>query len=297
MAVLADPSRQLPLVDSQARELTISVGAAVLNLRVAILAHGRVPLLHLLPPGGDPRLLARVTLGPYVPANETARLLARAIPHRHTNRRPFRDVPVPPEVLEELSAAASSEHGELVAVDPALRDAVFGIARTAEHRRRNDPQYWMELGRWTRHTPDRRDGVPPEAFGPWPVLESVPIRDFGLVEPANRRAVRQFEHEPTVAVLYTDGDGPREWLRAGQALERTLLTAAIRGVATTLMTQPLEIPELRALLADPITGRTPQAIIRVGYGPPSPPTPRRPLSDVLLGPDPAARLQPAVRRG
>lgn len=294
--VLADPSRQLPLIDPQARELAISVGAAVFNLRVAIQAHGRVPLLHLLPPGGDPRLLARVTLGPYVPANETTGLLARAIPYRHTNRRPFQDVPVPPEVLDELSAAAGAEHGEVLFVDAALRDAVFGIARAAENRRRNDPRYWIELGRWTRHTPDRRDGVPPEAFGPWPVLESIPIRDFALVEPARRRTVRHFEHEPTVAVLYTGGDGPREWLRAGQALERALLTATVRGLATTLMTQPLEIPELRAMLADPTTGRTPQAIIRVGYGPPSPPTPRRPLADVLLGSG-APRLPPATEGG
>ncbi|MER6591101.1 nitroreductase family protein [Micromonospora purpureochromogenes] len=294
--VIADRSRQLSLVDPQARELTISVGAAVLNLRVAILAHGRVPLLQLLP-AGDPRLLARVTIGPYVPGNETARLLARAIPHRHTNRRPFQDLPVPPEVLDELSAAAGAEHGEMVVVDPTLRDAVFGIARAAENRRRDDPRYWIELGRWTRHTPDRRDGVPPEAFGPWPVLESIPIRDFGLVEPTHRRAVRHFEHEPTVVVLDTGGDGPRDWLQAGQALERTLLTATVRGLATTLMTQPLEIPELRTMLGDPTTGRMPQAIIRVGYGPPSPPTPRRPLNDVLLGPGPASRLQPAVRAG
>jgi hypothetical protein len=61
----------------------------------------------------------------------------------------------------------------------------------------------------------------------------------------------------------------------------------VRGVATTLMTQPLEIPELRALLADSAAGLVAQAIIRFGYGPPSPPSPRRSLSDVLIHPESA----------
>jgi hypothetical protein len=112
----------------------------------------------------------------------------------------------------------------------------------------------------------------------------MPIRDFGLIRPVRRRSRVPFEDEPTIAVLYTAGDTRWEWLRAGQALERALLTATVRGVATTLMTQPLEIPELRALLADSARGRVPQAIVRFGYGPPSPPSPRRSVSDVLLRP-------------
>jgi hypothetical protein len=36
---------------------------------------------------------------------------------------------------------------------------------------------------------------------------------------------------PTVLVLRTTGDRPRDWVRAGQAMERVLLTATVRGVA------------------------------------------------------------------
>jgi hypothetical protein len=114
-------------------------------------------------------------------------------------------------------------------------------------------------------------------------METVPIRDFGLIEAARRRRVEIFESEPTIALLYTQGDSPHDWLQAGQALECTLLTATVRGVATTLMTQPLEIPTLRALLSRTADGLVPQAIVRFGYGPPSPPTQRRPLDEVVEG--------------
>ena len=288
--VLADRARQLTRLDPAGRELTISAGAALLNLRVAMLARGRLPLSQLLPASTEPDLLATVFAGPRAKGSETARQLDRAIPHRHTNRRPFRDVAVPPEVVDELAAAARTEGGDLTILAPDLRDPVFDIVRIAECRRREDPAYLAELERWTRGESGGCDGVPQAAFGPWPVLESVPLRDFGLVHPARRREAVRFEQEPTVVVLHTAGDGVRDWLHAGQALERTLLTATLRGVATTLMTQPLEIPELRLLLDEQVAGRSVQAIVRLGYGPPSAPSPRRPLADVLVGTPAMARI-------
>jgi nitroreductase len=282
--IIADRSRQVDLIDPYGRELTISVGAAVFNLRVAMLAHGRVPMMRLLPQPDDPDLLARVTVGATIEADETVRLLARSIMHRRTNRRPFADLPVPPEVLDELVAAARTEHGRLTIIDPRVHQSMVALIASAEDRRRADPSYWVELERWTRERPGRLDGVPPQAFGPWPVPRTVPVRDFGLVWPARRRRVAAFEPDPVLAVLYTGGDGPRDWLRAGQALQRVLLTATVRGLATTLMTQPLEFPELRDLLGGRQDGQRAQAIIRIGYGPLCPPVPRRALTDLL---DPA----------
>ena len=278
--VLADRDRQLPVTDPAGRELTMSVGAAVFNLRVAVLAHGRLPLLTLLPDPGRPDLLARLTFGPRVASDATVRLLHQAIPRRHSNRRPFREIPVPPPVLAELVAAARAEHGLLTALSGPVRDRVLDLVRTGERQRRNDPEYWIELDRWTREAPGRRDGIPPAAFGPWPTLRRVPVRDFGLLRVTPRRGVREFEHEPVVVVLHSFGDRPRDWLRSGMALQRVLLTATVRGLASTLMTQPLELPRLRAGLSD-TGGHTAQAIIRIGYGPPSTPTPRRSLAEVL----------------
>ncbi|MFY1632902.1 Acg family FMN-binding oxidoreductase [Solwaraspora sp. WMMB335] len=285
--VLADRDRQVDLIDPNGRELVISVGAAVFNLRVAMLAHGRVPMLRLLPDPGEPDLLARVVVGSAIEADDTVRLLARSIAHRRTNRRPFADLPVPPEVLDELAVAARTEHGDLAVVDPLLRGSVVELIGRAEDRRRTDPAYWAELERWTRDRPGRLDGVPPQAFGPWPVPRTVPIRDFGLVWPARRRRVAAFENEPVLAILYGRGDSPRDWLRTGQALQRVLLTATVRGLATTLLTQPMEFADLRAMLGGGGDRRLAQAIIRVGYGPLSPPVPRRPLAELITAMRPA----------
>jgi hypothetical protein len=280
--VYADPDRRLTVVDPRGRELLISVGAALFNLRVAMLADGRTPMVRLFPEGADSNLVARVRPGAAVAVTETVRLLAEAIPRRCTNRRPFEATPLPPEALADLCVAAAAEGGDLVVAGPVLRDAVLSVVREAEHLRRRDPQYFVEMADWTGGSKSRADGVPPETFGPWSALEVVPLRDFGLVQPVPRRVEAEYEAEPTIALLYSRGDDREQWVRTGQALERTLLTASVRGLASTLMTQPIEIPRLRELFAVSATGAVAQVILRFGYGPPSAPSPRRSLHSVLL---------------
>ena len=85
-----------------------------------------------------------------------------------------------------------------------------------------------------------------------------------------------------LAVLLTTGDHPTDWLRAGMALERVLLTATVRGLSVGLLSQAIEIPELRWMVRDPMSGwRHPQIVLRLGYGEPPAQTPRLPLHDVL----------------
>jgi hypothetical protein len=90
-----------------------------------------------------------------------------------------------------------------------------------------------------------------------------------------------FEDSPQLAVLSTMGNAPVDWLRAGQALQRVLLTATCHGIAASPLTQPLETAE-SWLVRDPHTGaESPQMILRLGYGLPVSATPRRPVSEVL----------------
>jgi hypothetical protein len=85
-------------------------------------------------------------------------------------------------------------------------------------------------------------------------------------------------------VLYTADDSPDQWICAGQALERVLLTATVRGVAATPMSQPLEIPDLRDLLTDATGGNVAHVILRLGYGPPGTPSPRRSVDECMIDP-------------
>jgi hypothetical protein len=253
----------------------------VFTLRLAIRREGRIPDTAVLPDPARPELVALVHPG--APADPSAALLelAGAVTHRHTNRRPFRPAVVPADIVEELREAAGHEGARLAVVDQTGRTMIAGLGRVAEQRLRARGGYHAELERWTRPTAGRRDGIPPTAVGPWDALERLPIRDFGLVHPQPGQRAEQFEAYPTIAVLRTPGDDPADWVRAGQALQRVLLAATRRHLATTPISQPVEIAAIREAISDIRAGWWAQMVIRLGYGAPSAATPRRPLIEIL----------------
>jgi nitroreductase len=276
----ADRNRRLPVLDPAGREQLISVGAALFTLRLAMRRAGYRPEATLFPEPDEPNLVARVVpVGPEQP-NAASEALAEAVPHRHTNRWPFAHTPVPPEALEHLRDAGRREGAVLTVANPSSRDAILELARSAEDRLRGRPGYRAELARWTGD-PSRRDGVPTWANGPWDALEGIPVRDFAAFVPLPRRG-EPFEPYPTILVLATAGDEQLDWVRAGQALQRVLLTATWQNLATTPISQPVEVPALRRMLTDPTGGLSAQMVLRVGYGKAIGRTPRRPVEDVLL---------------
>ncbi len=281
--VLVDRRRQLRVLDHSGREMFVSVGAATFNLRVALRAHGWQAEAAVTPDPSEPDLAARVTLIRQEAAIPAAITLAEAIPHRHTNRRPFADTPVPPAVLAELADAATAESAVSLVADSALRNGVLSLTRTAENRMRRDRRYRDELANWT--TPPgigRRDGVPRQTFGPRDTNAALPLRDLAVGHGAPT-AVVEFEPDPTVLLLFTGADTPADWVRAGMALQRLLLTATVRGLAATPLTQLTEVPPLRELLADTVAGRVAQTVLRIGYPlTRSVASPRRPVEEVLV---------------
>ena len=279
--VRADRKRQLDVLDPVGRELLISVGAALFTLRLAIRGTGHRPHHRIFPDPDDPDLVARVDAGPPLPPTPAVEALVAAIPRRHTNRWPFAPSVVPQDALDHLRDAARHEGAGLEVAGAVARTTILGLSEAADRMLKVRHGYRAEIARWTLPSRRRRDGVPPTAIGPWDALETMPIRDFGLLQPQLRRASDRFEPHPTIAVLSTDGDDERDWVNAGQALQRVLLTATWLNLAATPISQPVEIPMARELLAD-AAGRPAQIVLRLGYGRPAAATPRRPLDDVLL---------------
>ncbi|GAA2607813.1 Acg family FMN-binding oxidoreductase [Paractinoplanes durhamensis] len=278
--VYADPARRLHVIDPAGRELLISVGAAVFTLRLAITLAGYRCECEPFPSPADPDLVARVTAGKPTAPSAAAEALFAAVPHRHTNRWPFAHTAVPADALEHLVNAARLEGAALSVASPPAREAILGLALEADRRLRARPGYRDELRRWAGPSA-RHDGVPTWAIGPWDALESMPIRDLGALSDLPRPTAK-FEPYPTILVLATDGDEPADWLRAGQALQRVLLTATWENLATTPISQPIEVPAVREALAAPDGRRFVQSVLRIGYGKITGRTGRRPVADVLM---------------
>lgn len=298
LSLRADRRRQVPAIDPLGRALAQSVGAALLNARVALAAAGWEADVSRLPRVDDPDLLAEVRPVRGRPDGELA-ALARVIRRRRTNRRQFAPEQVPDDVLRHLGQLATEEETELV---PVLRDdhrALVGrLTQEADRVQNADPAYRAELRRWTTRTAGQGDGVPASAVPHVDGLQhdAVPIRDFdtggtGALPPETGSGTDQ-----TLVLLATASDGPKAWLRSGEALERILLELTRLGWVASPITQAIEVPVTRTQLRSALTWEGhPQMLLRIGRAAPTTATPRRKRSDVVRGsgrPDEPVPVQP-----
>ena len=276
----ADWRRRLEAIDPRHRELSISCGAALFNVRMAIRVTGH-DLAYSLVPGeqapGDacphcwaPGLLASVEIALHGihPATEDEQRLYEAIPVRHTVRTPFvKEVEMNKAVELELAPHQEGVDSRLVKDQEAR--SLLEQAAQASRELAADEKYCDELRAWTGHGVHVSPGygVPADKLAPKPKDQRrPPVRDLGLTWDGLGDA-QEYEKHRQLIKLTAKSDTPADWMRMGQALQRLLLTATRYGVQASLLTQQFEVYDRKKAYkrADPLwPSSRPMMVIRLG---------------------------------
>lgn len=284
----ADRTRALPVVDPFDRELVISCGAALLNLRVALSRFGCPYDILLLPYPADPDVLAEVRLRPNGFLDHVLAELFPALRRRATNRNDFGPDEVPPDLRQKMHKAAEAEGAALACIDEiGLREQLAELIAEGDLIQFSDPRFRRELAAWI-HSARRNDGMPAYSQGvselldmATPVVRAV-IRTFDVGDGVAASHHRLAQGAPMLACISTTTDDASAWLAAGQALQRVLLVLADAWFEASFLNQPIEVPSLRPRLRELTESEThPQMLLRVGSGKAPSRSPRRPLSEVL----------------
>jgi len=289
----ADAERQLRAADPDGREMMISCGAALFTARLALRSLGYLPETEVLPDLGQPLLAARVSWARRAARTEFEQRLFGQVRQRRTHRGGFDPVPLPPGLLATLREGAARYGAMLrIVADDGRRAALAAAVQAAEHAQRLDSEHVRELARWAPEPGSARtDGVPPASYlaraehtdPDFPGRDFAHGRGWGL--PPLSTASR-FRSAGVAALLTTAHDRPADWINAGQALQRILLTASSCGVAAALHSQPLELGWLRESIRTQLSdGAYPQLILRFGAVIQAADSVRRPPDDVLSGSD------------
>jgi len=289
LLLCADRTRSLPNIDPFDRELIISCGAALLNLRVAF-AHFGVPVeIRTFPQSSDPDIVARIAFPDSGPKLNDLAKLFDAITKRATNRGPFIDEDVPKSIIELLKSAAMLEGVDIEFARTAKeREHIAALIAEADRRQFDDPRFRRELASWI-HPSRSNDGMPAASQGLGTLTDAatpivaMAIRTFDLGNGVAAAHKQLANGSPLLVVLSTPMDNNELWLAVGLGLQRMLLVAAKEGYYTSYLNQPIEVPDLRVRLANELSiVGYPQLVLRVGRGFPVSHSPRRPMSDVLI---------------
>jgi hypothetical protein len=269
----------------------MSCGAALELARLGFAAAGWQTEVDRLPDPARPDLVARIRPVERILVGRSTVERAEAAERRHTERRPFRAEPVPAAAVKSLLGVAVDADVYAYAVQRAeeMLDlaVVFSWADGVEMA---DPAYRAELAYWTRY-PDANapDGIPasavPHVSGGAVRHTDVPVRDFEAGITGGQELTEVVDERPLYLVVFTMADDREARLRGGEAYARISVEAQRLGLASSAMTQAVDLPAVRErfrMLMD--WPDHPQMVLRVGLPQPGampPPTGRRPLSAVF----------------
>ncbi|MDU8945566.1 Acg family FMN-binding oxidoreductase [Ovoidimarina sediminis] len=279
IALYADRTRALPVNDPDDRELLISCGCALFNLRVAAADRGFQASVNVLPEADDEDLLALVELTPGEDA--ALRTWAGAIGLRRTCHGSFKADRPDDRQIASLAAAAEAEGAWAEFLDdPKRRRAAATLVAEGDAAQWANPHWRRELAQWM-HPRRQGDGLAlPGVLAP--VARTV-VRAIDMGDRIATKDAALAETAPVLAVIGTGADGPRDRIAAGQAMQRVLLIAAASGLQARYLNQPVQVAYLRPRLSDLCDrGGVPQSLMCLGYPEaPSDPTPRRNLDAVI----------------
>jgi len=280
--VYADYTRGLPIADPSNRELLISIGAAIANLRVAAAHFGfESTVLY----GDAPA--AFVSLRETCDPNPQLRRLFGAITKRHTARADFEPRAIDLDTLDQLCGFIETSD-YLRFIVPHERIFAAELVEEADRTLMSNENWRAELAAWVRpNESESGDGLTGDAFGiPGPLSAMAPwlVRTLDLGEARGKQDRESVANAAGLIVITGDDDVP-SLIRTGETLEQLLLVLTSLGIQYSFVNQPIQVPTLRRELWQLIrTPKRPQILIRIGYarGSASRPMPRRPLASVTI---------------
>jgi hypothetical protein len=282
--ILPDFQRRTPVVDPDDHHLYVSLGCAAENLALAAAARGRLGEVSF-DDTGDGRIVAEFGDG-----RSSDKALFQAIPVRQSTRAAFDFSPASASDIAMLRAAADVPGVALTILQdaPGLARVVDMVA-AGNSTQMADPAFMKELKSWMRFNAasaaEKGDGLFSAATGnpqlpDW--LGSLAIDWFLSAKSENEKYAAQIRSSAGVAIFAGEKADHDHWVRVGRACQRFALQATALGMKHAFINQPVEVPGLRAGLAELAgwPGQRPDIVMRFGRGPTLPYSARRPATMV-----------------
>ncbi len=293
-----DRKRELPHGDPRSSYLMTGLGAAAESISITAGAEGVATHVRLdYRPAVEHAAWLMFSMAT---PDQMQGALASAIPHRQTTRLPFASEQVPSSTLQRLvhQAATHDSHLSFVSGDRLQGVADLTFAGTAQNLA--DAAVYREFYGWLRVGADDpryiRDGLTIESLSLgrlraaaasyiFPPNRMRVLASVGLHRPMAAFQARLVRHAPVFGLLTAPSADVAGYFAGGRALLRVWLEATAENVRFHPMTASMDHETTRIGLADVfgIPSSAPMvACFRLGFGPPSPRSPRLPVNELIV---------------
>lgn len=278
--IFLDQERWLKVADDDQRELHISVGCCLENLRTSAEHFGFRQQIQYLPEAGNPLHAASIQFEPNsstVPQGDQR--LFQMIAVRHTNHGEYDGRAIPENVLQELQDCCRESQITLqLTEDASVKRKVDELVVQADAIEFADPAFRRELGYWIGQ------GV----FGTSWLMSKIgklAVTHINMGDSMAKKDSVILMSSPVLGLVSSTDNSRESQIQVGQVYQRISLLAAAFGIWCQPMSQIVQVEEIKQQVAklqvDPEL--FPQLPFRLGFAQPEEHrTPRRPLEDVLL---------------
>ncbi len=222
----------------------MAIGAAIENLLIEASRQGVAAEVSFFENILEANVVARIAL---TTNQTTPDPLAKYIPLRATNRKPFKKIPLSHEEILALRSAASDRKGSQVLLTD-NRDEIAALGKvgaTNEEVMLSNKQlhaFFFDHVNWTKKEDEEKKigffidtlELPPPArlmfkvFKRWGVMKQL-IR-IGFHRIVGKENAATYAKAGAIGALVTAGDTPIDFVQAGRTMERVWLTATSLGL-------------------------------------------------------------------
>jgi hypothetical protein len=199
---------------------------------------------------------------------------------------------VPAADIERLRQAAATPGVHLILLTERTQiDRARDLVVAGNSVQMADRAFMRELKQWLRFNPRSAMALGDGLFSATtsnPVLPNLlgdlAFDQFFTAGAENDKYARHIESSAGIAVFVAEREDSAHWIAVGRACQRFALTATSLGLKHAFINQAVEVaslrPELAALVGE--SGKRPDIMMRIGYGPTLPFSPRRTVEAVMV---------------
>lgn len=263
-------SRSLTYGDRTQREMHISIGCCIENIKIASQYFNMNLHLDLLPEKYIENVVGVFSISPHadLPVSNLQDKF-KAITHRVTNRLGYTDKKLYQNIINTIKEHSNNDIEVTVVTEPNKIDEISKIMKQASQDAFNDNVFKKELGQWVRsNNTTKFDGMP--LYG-WGVPTPISLFASYIISnaPASIQSVldqKSVLNSPALMIVSGKSDMKETWLHAGSTFESIALYLQSNGISASPMAGIIELEKRKNQLKEVLQIDTvPLFFCRLGY--------------------------------